>query len=320
MKAAPKKAPKKGIKIPVILDKWATSRARATQQLDGTFQVTKTDRKTGKRITYTQKPGDATISTCTDSSGNMKLRKTIAILRDVYGWTDPVIGSFALPAYSDGKGGKICHGASDCVAYCYAMQTRYVMPLTSDLRFRNLITLERAQERGGVEAMTAELVRIFEHWIRYKTGRSRNIALRLHDSGDFFCQDYVDSMAAAVTQVRQWARDEMGITRFIPYAYTKSLDLDLEPLWKAGVQLVQSHGGRFDEMIDPRKPIAQVAGKDQPMPKGWRSGNSEEHLECLAIIGYPRIWLPYHGTLSEPKALTTRPVQLFQITENKRSA
>ena len=315
-----KKAPKKGIKIPAILDKWATSRARATQQLDGTFEVTKTDRKTGKRITYTQKPSDATISTCTDSSGNEKLRKTLAILRDVYGWIDPVIGSFALPAYSDGKGGKICHGASDCVAYCYAMQTRYVMLQASDLRFRNLITLERAQERGGVEAMTAELVRIFEHWIRYKTCRSRNIALRLHDSGDFYSQDYIDAMAAAITQVRQWARDEMGITRFVPYAYTKSLHLDLSPLWAAGVQLVQSHGGKFDKLIDPRKPIAQVAGKGQPMPKGWKSGNSDEHLECLAITGYPRIWLPYHGTLSEPKALTNRPVELFQITENKRSA
>ena len=308
-KTAKKTTQKKGIDHKKVRSKQAESRLRATQQLDGVFVIPR-----GKRKGQIAKASGPKLSLCDirSDSGNSKLRKTCEIMARDHGWICE-IASWALPA------AITCGGAKDCLVYCLALQGRYMCDNVSDLRFRNLISLERSEDSGGIEAMADLLFHQFKLWVETLPAITTHAIMRLHDSGDFYSQSYIDAMAAAVERTKDHIENHPRLKGldFRPYAYTKSLHLELSGLRSAGVQLVQSHGGRFDKLIDPALPIAQVGTKESQPPAGWKSGQNEEHMDTLALLGYSRIWLEYHGTYSQPTKLEDRDVQLFNITERK---
>lgn len=236
-----------------------------------------------------------------DPSGNFKLVLTARLLEKMLG-ERVIIGSINLPALIT------CGGAGDCRTYCYAMQGRFAIKNTQVIRFRNLISLQECDD------MAVLLTREFLSWILGNIGDGRVAVLRLHDSGDFFSQEYINAMAEAVKRTRQLTSTVLGREiEFIPYAYTKSLNLDLSPLMDAGVRLVQSHGGKYDDRIDESMPIAQVFAKGAEIPDGWIDGQSEEHADTLAVLGHKRIALSYHGNATQPDLLRDRQVELYQI-------
>lgn len=177
--------------------------------------------------------------------------------------------SFNIPAFRSADGFETCPKAGGCAAMCYARQGRYMMPAVAATREFNL-KLARGDKRKFVRMAIADLRRI------------KNRIVRVHDSGDFFNQAYMDA----------WFRiaQEFLDKRF--YAYTKSLHLDRSEC-PENFQIVQSVGGLMDEQIDPRESHSRIfATHADRRAAGYVDGNKNDQP---AIDGVTRIGLVYHG-------------------------
>jgi hypothetical protein len=104
--------------------------------------------------------------------------------------------------------------------------------------------------------------------------------VRIHDSGDFYSQQYLDSWIAI-------ARKRPDV---VFYAYTKSMDLNWQSA-PSNLRIVQSEGGKLDALIDYTRPHSRIVVE---VPVGYVHGN-DEMADVPAIDGTVRIALPYHG-------------------------
>jgi protein gp88 len=193
------------------------------------------------------------------STGNEKLKKLDTI-------------SFNLPAFKSADGFKVCPQAGACATVCYARQGRYIMPTVAAAREYNLAMVRRSIPQF-VRLALADLANI------------RHRIVRIHDSGDFFSQAYLDA----------W----FSLARAFPakrfYAYTKSLHLD----WSRcpeNFQRIQSMGGLMDGAIDRSQSHSRIfASVADRKRAGYVDGNENDQP---AIDGVRRIGLVYHGTRS----------------------
>ena len=115
--------------------------------------------------------------------------------------------------------------------------------------------------------------------------------VRIHDSGDFFSQTYLDCWIAAAV-----AYPEKTF-----YAYTKSLHLDFSSV-PANFRITQSMGGKLDADIDTSKPHSRIfATHADRKAAGYGDGSN---TDTLAIRGANKIGLVYHGSrnLTEAQA------------------
>lgn len=190
--------------------------------------------------------------------GNAKLRKLSTV-------------GFGIPAYQSADGFKTCPQAGVCAAICYARQGAYVWPATVKAREHNLELV-----RGDLAEFVTQAVS--------DLSRMKAKTVRVHDSGDFFSQAYLDSWYSI-------ARQTPGK---VFYAYTKSLHLDLWTNKPENFQIVQSVGGRLDASIDDSRSHSRIFA-DHRLRKaaGYVDGNVND---AHAIKGSPRIGLVYHGT------------------------
>jgi hypothetical protein len=199
------------------------------------------------------------------SIGNSKLNKTSASK----GYR--VVG-FGLPAVDT------CPGASACKGICFATQGTYRFRAVRAVRADNLAA---SQGSSFVTDMVAAIRR----------RRSRNV-VRVHDSGDFYSQEYMDSWFA--------------IARALPgkrfYAYTKSLHLDFTGK-PDNFMIIQSLGGKYDHLVDLTRSHARIfATHDARIAAGYVDGNE---TDIPAIEGVHKIGLVYHGGRKLTKAQAT---------------
>lgn len=190
------------------------------------------------------------------STGNEKLKKLDTI-------------SFNLPAFRSADGFHVCPKAGACATLCYARQGRFMMPAVAATREFNLAVV-RGNLDDFVAMASADLARI------------KNKIVRVHDSGDFFSQEYMD---AWFTLARLHPKK-----RF--YAYTKSLHLDRSRKPR-NFQIIQSVGGLLDAQINTRSSHSKIFAtvKDRKLA-GYVNGNVNDGP---AIRGERRIGLVYHG-------------------------
>jgi hypothetical protein len=99
---------------------------------------------------------------------------------------------FDLPAV------KTCLNCKDCKATCYAMQAQIQYPNTRVFRETNLHLFLNNRE-------------ILSNLIKMQLSRARTTVVRLHGSGEFFSQDYIEFWADIISQFPE--------IRF--YVYTK---------------------------------------------------------------------------------------------------
>ncbi len=178
--------------------------------------------------------------------------------------------SFNLPAFRSRDGFAVCPKAGTCATYCYARQGRYIMPTVQNAREHNL-AIVRGNLADFVQTAIADLADI------------RNKTVRVHDSGDFFSQDYLDA----------WFEIARAYPRKRFYAYTKSLHLDRSNA-PSNFQIVQSVGGLLDAEIDTTQSHARVFETHaQRKAAGYVNGNLNDGP---AIKGVRAIGLVYHGT------------------------
>ncbi len=191
------------------------------------------------------------------SEGNEKLKKLDTI-------------SFNLPAYKSADGFHVCPKAGGCASLCYARQGRYMMPSVAAPREFNLTKV-----RGNLQTFVREAVEDLQ--------RLNNKIVRIHDSGDFFSQEYLDA----------W----LSICRQLPdkvfYAYTKSMHLNFSKKPR-NLKVVQSVGGLLDHKINRRKSHSRIfATVRDRKAAGYVDGNTND---LPAIRGDRKIGLVYHGT------------------------
>lgn len=188
--------------------------------------------------------------------GNSKLKKLNTV-------------GFGIPAFESADGFKTCPQAGACAAVCYARQGTFTWPVVKAAREFNLAAARRDIRQFQLDAI-ADLARIAA------------VTVRVHDSGDFFSQNYLDAWAAI-------ARTFPG-KRF--YAYTKSLHLDFSGM-PGNFQIIQSQGGKLDAAINKARPhsviFASVAARKKA---GYVDGNKND---SPAINGDIKIGLVYHG-------------------------
>ena len=197
------------------------------------------------------------------TEGNAKLLKTS-------GESYRVLG-FGLPADMTFDGGNTCPGANACRGVCYAKQGRYLMANVRDARLHNFNASRDVE--SFVSAAIADLTRYAK---RYNV-------VRLHDSGDFYSQDYLNA----------WKRIAAIFPTIIFYAYTKSLHLDLFTDKPANLRLVQSLGGKYDNQLNLQASHSRIFSTDADrIAAGYVDGNVND---VPAIEGAINIGLVYHG-------------------------
>lgn len=190
------------------------------------------------------------------STGNEKLQKLDTV-------------SFNLPAFRSADGFQVCPKAGACATLCYARQGRYIMPNVAASRESNL-----AKVRGDLT--------IFVREASEDLSNIKNKIVRVHDSGDFFSQGYMD---AWFTLARLHPKKHF-------YAYTKSLHLAWRNAPK-NFQIIQSVGGLLDGQINRRLSHSKIfATVSDRRRAGYVNGNKDDGP---AIRGERKIGLTYHG-------------------------
>ncbi len=116
-----------------------------------------------------------------------------------------------------------------------------------------------------------------------KVSRKYN-TVRIHDSGDFHTQAYLDA----------WKRAASVFPNVTFYAYTKSMHLDLFSNLPSNFKLVQSLGGKYDDQVNLNMPHSRIFSTDEDrINAGYVDGNIND---LPAILGDIRIGLTYHGS------------------------
>tara|TARA_R110000868_G_scaffold408098_2_gene690283 strand:- start:1552 stop:2196 length:645 start_codon:yes stop_codon:yes gene_type:complete len=191
------------------------------------------------------------------SFNNSKLKKTNTV-------------SFNLPAFRSADGFKVCPKAGGCATVCYARQGYYVMPSVAATREFNLAVI-----RKSLSSFRLALITDLQH--------IKQTSIRLHDSGDFFNQAYLNV----------WIK----LAELFPekkfYAYTKSLHLNFSGV-PDNFQIIQSAGGIMDKNINPLKSHSRIFATDSDrIAAGYIDGNLND---LPAINGELKIGLVYHGS------------------------
>lgn len=174
----------------------------------------------------------------------------------VWNWTLPA----ATTTLPDGRHVNVCPAADACVRLCYARVNSYRFSNVVAAHQRNLARVLDDLD-GWEREMTDEVAaRRFrpsgnprlphlidwidpDPWAR-DWMRSGGAAVRIHDAGDFFDDEYT----------RAWLRIAEATPDVLFYAYTKEVPrfrAIVEPHAPVNFRWLFSFGGRFDSMIDP---------------------------------------------------------------------
>ena len=187
------------------------------------------------------------------------------------------VWDWTLPAWAgrfvDGRTYNTCPSAGICRHVCYARNGSYLWPVVLAKHQANLMFV--LDDLPGWEAaITAEL----------GAGKYHGAWIRIHDSGDFFSDDYL----------RAWLR----ICRARPdvnfYAYTKEVRRFrrlVEPEPPPNFLWVYSYGGTEDHLLDADADRVADVFPDEPAitAAGW---SSQEASDLLAVLGPRLVGIP----------------------------
>jgi hypothetical protein len=183
----------------------------------------------------------------------------------VFNWT--------LPAWairlSDGRTFNVCPNAGICAKLCYARNGTYTFPAVRAAHERNL-------------RLVLDHLAVWERWMLDELRhRCRGKHVRIHDSGDFFSDAYLEAWLR-IMRLSPWATF---------YAYTKEVSRFkrvVEPNPPPNFLWIYSLGGKEDILIDrehdrhadvfPDKASAVAAGY-----------STQEASDLFAIYSPPRV-------------------------------
>lgn len=201
-------------------------------------------------------------------NGKMKLTEKL---------TGVAVYNFGIPAFRSVTGLTTCPNAKDCISGCYAKSGSYLYPNTKNAYEQRL---EFTQTDSFVPLMSAE--------IHYLSMKKPNLTIRIHDSGDFYSEEYA----------LKWFQ----IMRFNPsvkfYAYTKMVGM-MKRLRLFGLPenftLIFSYGGKEDHLINPAVDRHARVFEDEVSLKaaGYADGSDDDMVAARGDSNL--IGLVYHG-------------------------
>lgn len=189
--------------------------------------------------------------------------------------------NFGIPAFRSRGGLATCPMAGACAAGCYAKSGAYAWGNVQDAYEKRL---EATQSTTFVEQVSLELNKLL------KSKTTKQVVVRIHDSGDFYSVEYY----------QKWEKIMLAYPQVTFYAYTKMVDmfkrLSLKGL-PANFTLIYSLGGRQDAMIKPVDRHSRVfESLDALNAAGYANAS---HDDMVAALGdSPLIGLVYHGAKS----------------------
>lgn len=143
------------------------------------------------------------------------------LLREYYG----EIFKFSLPVV------KTCPQAKACKEFCYGLKGHYV-------------TFKETVDKAHKNNLEFTKSKLFCHSMVTEIHKRKIKIIRLHDTGDFYSQEYL----------KRWALIASFCDDTFFYAYTKSFHLNFDNfLSLPNTKIIQSFGGKLDNRIDKRK-------------------------------------------------------------------
>jgi hypothetical protein len=184
------------------------------------------------------------------------------------------IASFNLPPIST------CPARGLCERYCYATQGNQWF---KSGYLRRVAAYKATLADDFVTVMVAHLI------------SERVRILRIHDSGDFYSPQYM----------LQWFKIAESLPNVTFYAYTKQVIL-MRKLWDKkpdNLKLIQSIGGKFDDLIDTNKPHARIfASLAELLTANYTDTSVSD--KPAATIGVNNIGLIIHGVKKKQFTIT----------------
>ncbi|MBE8525770.1 hypothetical protein ILP97_51255 [Amycolatopsis sp. H6(2020)] len=199
--------------------------------------------------------------------------------------------NWSLPAWAgrlpDGRTYNTCPSAGVCAQACYARHGTYTWPVVRAKHQANL-SYVLDDLAGWQAAMAAEL----------GAPKFRGAWIRIHDSGDFFSDAYLQAWIAIFE-----ARPD---TNF--YAYTKEVSRFrelIEPDPPPNFLWVYSYGGTQDAVLNPDVDrVADVFPDEAAVAEaGWAS---QEASDLLAVLGPRLVGVPANRIPAYLKRLAGR--------------
>lgn len=188
----------------------------------------------------------------------------------VFNWT--------LPAWAiklrDGRKVNVCPNAGICATLCYARTGNFMFPEARSAHERNLL-------------LVLDHLPLWENQMRreLRDKRYRGRHVRIHDSGDFFLDEYLAAWLRII-RASPWATF---------YAYTKEISRFkrfVEPDPPPNFRWIYSLGGREDHLIDrdkdrhadvfPNQAAAEAAGYPSKIASDLFAIYSPTHVGLLA--------------------------------------
>lgn len=238
----------------------------------------------------------------TFTTGNTKLQKMDTVGFSLpAGYTCPFAKVCKSIAHK--KGGKFKSGKS-IKDYgdirCYAASNELIYPKVREKRWRNFDLLKKM---GSAEKMAELIIKS----IKFHEQNNPPIRiLRIHDSGDFYSQDYFDA----------WIHTAYKFPRILFYAYTKAL-----PLWQKrkgdipkNLRLIASEGGTHDELINKEGFRKAVIVKDRG--EAIQKRLNIDVNDFLAAFSDKDFALLLHGTQSKESGMGSQSKENSKILKD----
>jgi Gene product 88 len=179
---------------------------------------------------------------------------------------------------------------------CFAASDEMLYPNLKRMRWRNFDLILDVHKKSGIEGVVLLLLKSLENYER-KNGVIK--IFRIHDSGDFFLQWYLDA----------WVETAKSRPDVLFYAYTKSL-----PFWEKikdnvpkNLRLIASEGGKADELIDKNNFRKAVIVKDKA--EAIKRELKIDVNDFLAAFGDEDFALLMHGVQSKESQNTRQAKQ-----------
>lgn len=186
--------------------------------------------------------------------------------------------NFGIPALISETGLKTCPMAGKCAVGCYAKSGAYVWG-----------TVKAAYERRLAATLQGDFVQVMSADIEKILSKrsTKNLIIRIHDSGDFYSLEYLS----------KWFQVMIRFPQVKFYAYTKMVEMSKGRFLPANFTLIFSLGGKQDNLINQKNDRHSRVFEtvDELLESGYVDAS---HDDMLALTENKKVGLVYHGAKS----------------------
>lgn len=205
-----------------------------------------------------------------------------------------IVYNFGIPAYQSKSGFRTCPMAGKCAQGCYARSGAYIWNTVAQ-------AYEHRLEMSFKPDFGAAIERELKPKVTLAQRQSKQLAIRIHDSGDFYSPEYLD----------KWLEVINNHPSIIFYAYSKMV-----PLFKAYIKrklipnnliIIFSEGGLKDKSIN-----TEIERHCRVFPNKWaleRAGYADASENDLIAIGAnKKVGIVWHGINKSKKWTTNKEI------------